>query len=137
MNLKENWLRWEPISNLDGKYNLEFISNVNEFTLLLSQVKNKDKKVKLSFNKSVEAYRVTYESFRQNLINQLTEKYGSEFYSCWAFFKVYNSKYIEWLSEESSGYSDYINLKHFSIFTGEFIIDIIDLFEPTVEIINE
>ncbi len=52
------------------------------------------------------------------------------------FFKVRNSILTKWVIEESCGFYDESQLKHYCIVTGEEVIDILATFEPTVKVTN-
>lgn len=132
--MQENWERWEPISGLSSKYYVESLSDsIEGFRILLSDAYDEYKKVEVLFEDSVHAYRSTDESFRQSVINKIDERYGTEFYSEWTFFKVTNSEYIQWLSEQSYGIAE--SLTHFSILAGDSIVDVIAAYEPKIAII--
>lgn len=135
----EQWTRWEPIKGLSRKYYIDSTSDgIEGFIIILSDVENRKKRVRISFEYSVHAYRNTNESFTNQIICDLDAKYGTEFYGDWTFFKVTNSEYLQWLSEKSCGWSDACGgFTHFSILSVEYILDIIDSTEPTVEFIDE
>ena len=99
--MTEQWIRWEPISGLADKYEIESISDTfDRFTVILSDLKDEEKKVKVTFEGSVDAYRAVNESFRLKTFSELHEKYGVDFYGWWTFFKVADSEYLKWLSEQ-------------------------------------
>ncbi|MDQ0087496.1 hypothetical protein J2T12_000890 [Paenibacillus anaericanus] len=129
--MEENWERWEPISDLTSKYYVESISDsVKGFSVLLSDAKDENKKIEVLFEESVHAYRSTDESFRQNTINSVDERYGTEFYVDCTFFKITNSEYIQWLSDQSYGIADSESLFHFSFLAVDSVLDIIATYEP-------
>lgn len=136
--MQEHWTRWEPISNLSKKYYIESISDSMEgFKVLLFEAENPEKKVLVSFSDSVEAFRSTNESYTFLTIDSLAEKYGSKFFSEWTFFKIENSKYLQWISEQSYGISESYNLIHFCLVATDSIVDIIDTGEPKVTLLEE
>ncbi|QQE74225.1 hypothetical protein KDJ56_20675 [Brevibacillus composti] len=132
--MQENWERWEPVFGLSSKYYVESLSDsIEGFRILLSDANDEKKKVEVIFEDSVHAYRSTDESFRQSAINMIDELYGTEFYAEWTFFKVTNSKYIQWLSEQSYGITESESLIHFSILAGDSIVDVIAAYEPKIK----
>ena len=132
--LEEKWTQWKPIKNLSTKYSIDFIiDNINNFEMLLFDTNNKKKVIKIELDGTPEAYRKIDISLRWNTINFLDEKYGYKFYKEWTFFKIQNSKYISWLSEES--YITNPNLRHFAIITNKSLVDILDFHEPKIEIL--
>jgi len=72
---------------------------------------------------------------KSSVINKIDERYGTEFYAEWTFFKVTNSEYIQWLSEQSYGIAESESLIHFSILAGDSIVDVIAAYEPKITII--
>ncbi|MEV2911262.1 hypothetical protein ABNF65_22305 [Paenibacillus larvae] len=135
--MEEKWGRWEPKVGLSSKYYVESLSDsIKGFRILLSDVNDEKKKIEVTFKESVHAYRSTDESFRQSSINIIDEKYGTEFYAEWTFFKVNNSKYIQWLSEQSYGIAESETLIHFSFVARDSIVDVIAAYEPEIKIIR-
>lgn len=137
--MEEKWTRWEPINGLEGQYAIKtLIDDTEAFTLHLFKWDNPNKKVLIKFDGIICSYRSTDETYRYKLIEYLEEKYGSNFYKDWTFFKVNNSNYVKWLSEESCSISDHFSCtEHFSILGIDCVFDIIASYEPKVEIINE
>lgn len=133
--MQENWERWEPVSGLSSKYYVESLSDTVEgFRVVLSDANDEKKKVEVIFEDSVHAYRSTDESFRQSIINTIDERYGTEFYTEWTFFKVSNSEYIQWLTEQSYGIAESEPLMHFSFLAVDSIVDVIAAYEPKIKI---
>jgi hypothetical protein len=56
------------------------------------------------------------------------------FFRNWFLFQVENSKLSRWAAEESCGFYEEEELKHFCIVTSEELIDILASFDPTVKI---
>ena len=133
----ENWVKWEPISDLYEKYDLiSFDYNINGLKITLLDEIKKESKIQLKFKNSIDSCRVTYENNREKIFFALKDKYGSSFYLKWTFFKVHNSEYLKWLSDESYTVTDYFNLTHFCIISSESIIDIIASYEPEVKYVK-
>lgn len=133
----EKWIKWEPAKNLSGKYEIiKIVHTPNIFYITLFDIDN-NKKIKIVFRHSIDTYRITYETFRCNTISYLHEQYGPDFYSRWTFFKITNSKYLKWLSEESCTISDSMPFTHFCILTSETLVDIVTGYEPKVEFFTE
>jgi hypothetical protein len=136
----EQWSRWEPMQNIAKKYQVVSLSdeimNDGKFIIVLSDMQNKKKGLQVIYEKGVRAFKVTYESFRQKLFYDLHQKYGSDFYGSWTFFKVENSEYIKWLHEQSYAWSDAFRLEHLSIFATDSIIDIASNCDPKFEFID-
>ncbi len=136
--MTEQWIQWRPIDGLGEKYYIDYISDdFQAFKIYLSQEDDEEKKVLMTFENSISAYRRIDETFRLKLISDLKEKYGSNFYGKWTFFRVDNSAYIKWISEQSCGISSDIPFVHFSLIGFNSILDIITTYEPKIELINE
>lgn len=135
--MNEQWIKWEPIKGLSANYYVDSISdNMKGFKIVLSEAKNEENKVHIIFKDSIYAYRSTEEGFRLEMLYSLKAKYGAKFYSEWSFFKINDSIYLKWLSEQSYGITDRLNPIHFCIFTMNFILDIVATYEPKVELIE-
>ncbi len=130
----ENWARWEPISNLSGKYYVDTIL-LSEAGLIIRLFEG-SKKLELNFRYAADSYKYTNESFCFKIFGDLSSRYGDDFYNNWSFFKVTNSNYLQWLSEKSRTYSDYFPFQHFCIIGGNEIIDVLAQKEPEVTIIS-
>lgn len=136
--MDENWQRWEIGSELSSKYYIDSISDrVDGFRILLSDANDESKKVEVLFEDSVHAYRSTDESYRQSTINNLDERYGTEFYGDYTFFKVSNSEYIHWLSLHSYGIAESEPLYHFSFLAVDSVLDVIATYEPKIFILKK
>ncbi len=136
--LNEKWERYEPTKGLSRKYYIDSIKDsINCFQIILSDDYDGNNKVEVLFKDSVHAYRSTEESFNLKMMNSIDESYGTDFYSNWTFFKVENSEYIQWISEQSYGISDSQQLLHFCFIASDSILDVIAAYEPRVQKIRE
>jgi len=134
--MEEKWTRWEPASNLAQKYYIHSISDtIDGFFIKLFEENNKKKKIKITFEDSVNSYRNTNESYRLKTIDHL-DTYNAD-KRCWTFFKVNNSSYLQWFLEESYGIYDDFPFIHFSFVGVESILDVIAKYEPKIELINK
>ena len=135
--MTEQWVKWEPIKGLAPKYYINSVSDsIKGFEIILSESKNEKKGLRIFWQYSPDAYRSTNESYTNEIIVDLYNRYGRDFYGQWTFFKVENSEYLQWLSQKSSGISDYNKFTHYSILSSEYIMDIIDNSDPVVELID-
>lgn len=133
-NLNEIWERWEPIVGLGEKYYVESIQDdMDIFRARLYDKYFSTKRVDIIFHDQVDAYRKTDETLRSQVVLDLDKCYGHEFYATWTLFKVTNSRYIKWLSEESCTISDHMPLVHFVILAADSLVDIVTTYEPKVE----
>jgi hypothetical protein len=136
--MTEQWTKWKPMQGLTSKYCKESISgSVDGFRIVLSDVHNKQKKAVITIECIPHSYKVTNVCYKTQLFLNLENQYGKDFFDRWAFFKVTNSQYLKLLSEESNTISDDRKLQHFAIICSNVIIDIIDGFDPNVELIEE
>ncbi len=135
--MTEQWERWDPMPGLLKKYYAEkVIETPNGFSLMLiGYEKNQESEILLDFGKSVKAYRNVYETFRDNLIIDLDEKYGTGFYGEWTFFKVKNSEYFNLIEKKFLGTSPNASFSHFCLILAESVIDIIAYDEPKITVL--
>ena len=100
MELKEQWIMWEPLSKLNGDYYRDYVidSYQEGFKVIIGDHNNENKKIHIKFKVGVRCYRDTYETYAWAMQKDFLRD-GSYFY------KVINSKYIQWLSDVSEGVS--------------------------------
>lgn len=133
--MQEQWARWEPLDGLEDKYDVDFILDTNDdrgLIIMLYSCKDRNRKLEITFNRYVDSYCHTNESFRINLPYELSAKYSKEFYANWTFFRIANSSYLAWLAHESCNYSKEFNFVHFCLLCPDSVVDIIARYEPTV-----
>lgn len=122
------------MAGLAPKYYVDSISDsVSGFELVLSEVADENKRLRIVFEDSVHAYRSTDESFRQKTVQFLEEQYGCEFFSTWTFFQVGKSEYLQWLSDQSHGVLEAEYLCHFAFLATDSVVDVVAAYEPRVE----
>ncbi|TGL66536.1 hypothetical protein [Leptospira kmetyi] len=128
--MKEVWKQWVLHKNLLRKYSIdEVVDTLDGVKIRMGDV---NQKVDIIFSDSVSAYRSVEEGFRQNLINDLIDQYGSDFITKCTFFQVENSKFLNWLIEESYGFIDAPEIKHFSFLASNSILDVVANYEPEI-----
>lgn len=134
--MTETWMHWDPIPGLAKKYDIDAILDTfDDLTIILSEY-NSENKVRIVIDGTSRAYRQSDETYRCNLISQLDKKYGGDFYGNRTFFRVTDSEYLQWLSEQSSIISDHYGVQHYSILGINWVLDIAIPFEPKVEFIE-
>ena len=135
-NLVEKWSRWEPITGLTARYYVDgVVDTIDELIVRLVSDQDQSIGVEVVFD-SAWAYRLTNESFRLSLIYQLGLKYGEDFYTKWAFFKVDESDYLDWLSRESYEFSESAEMTHYCLMGLESFVDIAASEDPVVKLIK-
>ncbi len=140
--MSEKWIRKKisGIKNENYYYMKILIDSSNGLEILMVDgTLDKEKRgdsVKINFG-FAESYRFCDEHCRLDLLNELSEKYGTDFYAKKNFFEVKNSKYIDWLNEASSGIAEEMDLKHYVIMDSDSILDIVFTGEPEFEFIKE
>lgn len=135
--MQENWVQWNPLKGIVGKYDVDRVSmDERGLIIQLYSENNITKKVEVHFSYTLDAYRYTNDSFAFNICGDLSQKYGVDFYGTWSFFKVTNSRYLQWLSEQSCAYSNEFTFTHFSFIGTDSIVDILARYEPAVTFIE-
>ncbi len=128
----EEWIRWEPIKDLSGKYYIDSLAISERGLIIQLSDHDKVKKIEILFDSAIDGYRYTNESFCFKIFGDLSQKYGTEFYKDFSFFKITNSEYLKWLSEKSRTWSDQFPFVHFCILGGDEVIDVLARYEPEV-----
>lgn len=138
--MREEWMQWKPTEGLSTKYYIDSVVDmVSNFKIVLSNAKLEEEKVEIIFCDGVDAYTQVNESFRQKLLHELYKKSDRDSgeNGVWTFFKVKNSEYIRWLSEQSYGWSESRDFIHFSFITVDAVLDVITTYEPEIKMIGE
>jgi len=131
--MHEKWIKWEPTEGLAPLYYIDEIHDTMAgFTIKLSECNNEKNGITILFENGVESYRNADESFRLKLFPLLSKEEGIGLLGQWAFFKVENSEYIRWLSEESYKWFDALRTTHFAFITGNDVLDVVSTDEPKV-----
>lgn len=130
----EKWNRWQPLETMVGKYYVDFL--ILSENALIIKLSNGEQKIEIIFDESIDAFRYTDESFYFKIFGDLSERYGDDFYVGWSFFKVTNSDYLKWLSEQSCSLTNEFSFIHFCIFGGDKVIDVLARYEPKVKFIE-
>ena len=131
----EHWHAWQPLKKMTGKYYIKSYTN-NDFCSLVIVLEkyNVEQQTEVRiFIDSVEAYRVINESYRLKLWVYLSNTH-KELNREWPLFRIEDSTFLNFLSEESQTISDSIHFKHYCIMDSEWSIDIATPTEPLVEL---
>lgn len=79
--------------------------------------------------------RSTVEGIRMRTWGEVQAKYNDQYiFRNSFFFEVKKSNLIQWCIEESCGFYESSQLRHYCIVTSEEIIDVISTFEPTIKV---
>lgn len=133
-DFNETWTIWEPFAVEEkAEYSLDYlIDSPSLFKLIVASTLNNPSRIEICFEHSVYAYRRTYETFRAQLISDISKKYGEDFDGPEQFFMVTNSDYIAWLSEQSGTISNEFDLQHYCFMDDDCVVDIVDTAQPTI-----
>ena len=135
MNLvQEIWKKWNPINYDFGKmYLKELIKNKGEMKLILKS-EEQNVALKFLFDGEILSFCCSDEGRRLKTINDLDQKYGTDFYKNQNYFIIESSDYIKRFNEET--YNIYKNFKiiHYVFFLSDDIIDILSTFPPSIEV---
>lgn len=136
--MNETWKKWEPVKGLAKKYYIDAIQDdIGGFKVKLTDRDNEDNKLTIIFLESVWSYRSVEEGLRALTMEKLAQKYGANFYTEWTFFKIENSRYLNWIYEESYDVARDSGLMHFCLVGMDDILDIIASCDPQVFTDNE
>lgn len=131
----EQWEEWTPICNASGKYILDAITDIPEnFSVTFSGVNREQKRIRVDFGR-VQAYQFTDVNLQSNLIRGLDELLQERLRGSFIFYRVTNSRYLQWLTDQSYGFIPE-NFMHFSFVAENFILDVVDSDEPKIQILE-
>ena len=128
---EEVYSSWKPLPDVPGRIYCEAVHHDYEhFRVLLKGDETTSRTFRILFEVIV-AYRNINESYRLRTWERV---HGENMVG---LFTVENSKWVEWLREESSGVLNDVQLTHYAIFTPEDCIEIVSEFAPEVEWLND
>ena len=132
--ISEQWHTWQPLIKMNSEYSIQSCTNNNfsALAIVLEECTHKETTLHVSFN-SIEAYRITNETYKLELWQYLSRTH-SNLNRKWPLFVVENSAYLELLSQESQGITDYLHFKHYCIMDSEWVLDIAAHAQPIVEL---
>lgn len=130
--MTEEWAKWEPLEGVPSKMYIEKLVDDKNGTLLVFKSEDENDTLEVLFEDSILSLRSTDEGRRLKTINFLEEKYGTDFYTKWTFFKVTNSSYVEWFNQETYDMYATYNIGHYVFLTPDDIVEILSTYEPNV-----
>ena len=133
-----DWKVWVPLEEekIKGNYYIQSVEDTLDGLKVVMESELDDFKVRITFSDYVWSYRNTNESYCWQIFSELSDKHGDDFYKDWAFFKIENSEYLKWISNNSAKIYDDGGAEHFVIKGLEQVVDIINDEEPKIEIVS-
>ncbi len=130
----EKWIKWEPDKKLPDKVFLKRLIDDKNGVLLELASEDEANIIIVSFAESVVSLRNSDETRRLRTIEFLDKIYGRDFYAKWSFFKVNQSSYVKWLSQETYDiYADH-NIEHYVFLAANGIVDVLSTYAPNVSV---
>ena len=121
--LKEQWIKWQLPANKAIAYRFHsFTENSKESTILLVDSDNAARKLEVTPQGLVLAYRKVSFPSKQDIVN-------------WPIFKIINSNFVQFLSDESYGIFSSNDFNHFTLITIDSTIDVVCGLEPVIKIV--
>lgn len=128
---EEAYRPWKPLPDVPSRIYCEALRHDYEhFRVLLKGEEPTSRTFRILF-KVVVAYRNINESYRLRTWERVRGK------NMVGLFTVEDSRWVNWLREESGGVLESTRLTHYAIFTPEDCIDVVSEFAPEVEWLNE
>ncbi|EOH71876.1 hypothetical protein [Enterococcus malodoratus] len=116
----------------EGSYWVKKVQQDEKGTLIV--LESKQFMVKILFAGFVYAMLCSDESGLQKRNHQWLEKFAEVSLIDVAFFKLTDSKFIDYIKDQTFGYYEDFDFKHFVAWTEDNIIEIIAHYEPEIEI---
>lgn len=131
IKMQENWIKWNPAEVPEGEFiATDYTQNIDGTKIVLE---DGNRIVEIIFDGITPIVRSSVEGIRMRTWGEVQKKYNDKlFFRKWFLYKVENSKLSKWAEEESCGFYCSEQLTHYSIVTGEEIIDILSTFEPVI-----
>ncbi|MGX7047938.1 hypothetical protein RU86_GL001819 [Lactococcus piscium] len=115
-----------------GNYWLKKLQQDYNGTVII--LESKENIVKIVFGGFVYALLSSDESGLQKRNHEWCEKFGGKKMLEETFFKILSSKFINFISEQTFGFYDNMELRHFVAWTEDDTVEIIAHYEPEIEI---
>lgn len=129
--MQEEYVNWDVPEIPKGEYDIvKIVQDVNGTSIVLF---DENIEVTVLFDDAVFALCTSTEllrtrtSFEEQI--RRSNRYGL---AKWPFYKVENSKFLEWARNEDYGFYRDIVITHYSIITGNDYVDILSSVEPIV-----
>ena len=134
MDFPEEWIKLVKEVIPEGEYIVtNFIQDSNGVKISLAEGEHI---VEIIFDGVPVLVRSTVEGLRMRTWGNVQLKYNNKFIFRKSFlFEVKKSALVEWCIQESCGFYEESQLKHYCIVTSEEMIDIISTFEPIVKLV--
>ena len=117
------WVKWNENHGISNKYYIDEIVDSDNLIIQLSD--DRGSQIKLIWDGVVESYMCTEE------INR-TKNYSINELTSWTFFEVLNSRYLNWLYDESNCIIEKKKLHHFCLIGINSVVDIISSEFPQI-----
>ncbi|GKI16236.1 hypothetical protein CE91St44_27210 [Oscillospiraceae bacterium] len=133
IDMREDWVKLKQYNIPEGQFIVTNFTQNSEGTKII--LDNEKVMVEVFFDGIPILIRNSVENIRMRTWSEVQLKYQDKFIFRKAFFfEVKNSELIKWAVEESCGFYEESQLKHYSIVTSEEVIDVLATFEPTVHV---
>ncbi|MCC8027700.1 MAG: hypothetical protein LIP16_20640 [Clostridium sp.] len=135
IEMQEEWVSINNYNIPEGQFIVtSFVQNAEGTEIVLDDERIT---VEVFFDGIPVLVRNAVENIRMRTWSEVQIKYQDKFiFRNTFFFEVKNSKLVQWSIEESCGFYDRSQLRHYCIVTGEEVIDVVATFEPTVKVIT-
>lgn len=129
---EENWKAYRPIDELEDNYYIREMLDRHEGVELLFFGENKHKGIKIIFENSYDGYRCVEEGARYRTLCNLIDRYGEVFIHSNCLFTVENSRFVQWLVDESCEVLEKKDLIHFAFLSIDYYVDIVAPYHPKI-----
>lgn len=128
----EEWIKMSNDVIPRGRY--EVTQVLKNFDGVLIELDNEINKLSIFFENTVLALRVCDEGDRLRTIDEVLSNKEDSFFIDWPFYIVKNSRFSQWMENESFGIRKQATFKHYSIVTPNDVIDILSVSEPQIKL---
>ena len=133
---KELWSYWVPANIEQSDYNIDSLcENGLNFIIILINYEKKDHEMHITFKKA-RCFRRTNELYTVARMRMAYQQQTREFFLKRQSYKIINSEYLQWASQQSDGISDSAQLEHYVVFTDDIVLDILCANEPAITFVD-
>lgn len=134
--MQEVWKKWNPIDDDLGKMYLEELVKIKGTMNLLLRSEVRNIALKFLFDGEILSFCCSDEGRRLKTINDLDQKYGTDFYTNQNYFIIENSEYVNKFNKETYDIYKNYQITHYVFLLSDDVIDILSAFPPSVTIIT-
>lgn len=131
------WEKWIPLNNIPPKlFKDHLIDDENGLKIVFFE-EIEGPKYSFLFEGYVHSYRNTDEGSLLKTLEYVDKYYQHLDYGKWTLFKLKQSSYLEWYTEQTFGmYKNIYQIEHYVFFTSDDVIEVLSADPPIITVLT-